>query len=112
MSPKRKPKEVEETPVPKPESVPVGERFYERFGEGDMQVIIGPHEGFVDTLGLAPETATRLHNILHRRKLYNYKMASSHPQEVVGAIQELYLLDAQKLLEAFYRFEQEIIEGG
>lgn len=87
-----------------------GERFYETMEVGDQKIIIGPHEGFVDTLGLPPELATKLHNILYRRKVYNYTQAAKHPQEVQGAIQELYMMDAQKLMEALHRFEQE--EGG
>lgn len=85
----------------------VGDRLYETMQSGDHAMIVGPHEGLVDELGLPAEAATRLHNILYRRKLYNYTQASSHPQEVFGAIQEFYALDVQKLVEAFYRFEQE-----
>lgn len=88
----------------------VGERRYETMQSGEHVLIVGPHEGLVDTLGLTEEAATRLHNILYRRKIYNYAEASKHPQEVFGAIQEFYALDVQKLVEAFYRFEQESIE--
>ena len=84
-----------------------GERFYETVEVGDQKIIVGPHEGFVDTLGLPPDLATKLHNILYRRKVYNYASAAKHPQEVQGAIQELYQMDAQKLMEALHRFEQE-----
>jgi hypothetical protein len=121
MSPKRKqptevkevlPKEMLEPPHMQRKETPVGERLYETIGDGDLKVIVGPHEGFVDTLGLPEETATRLHNILYRRKVYNYTQAARRPQELLGAIQELYMLDAQKLLEALRHFEQESIEGG
>lgn len=88
----------------------VGNRLYETMQSGDHVLIVGPHEGLVDELGLPEEAATRLHNILYRRKLYNYTQVSSHPQEVFGAIQEFYALDVQKLVEAFYRFEQELSE--
>ncbi len=84
-----------------------GERLYETLEVNGQKVIIGPHEGFVDTLGLPPELATKLHNILYRRKIFNYTQAAKHPQEVQGAIQELYMMDAQKLMEALHRFEQE-----
>jgi len=112
MSPRKKKLIVTEEPILKRTETPVGERLYEMLGEGDMKVIIGPHEGFVDTLGLPPESATRLHNILYRRKLYNYAQAAKHPQDVQGAIQELYQLDVQTLLEKMYRFELETPEGG
>jgi len=116
MSPKRKQPKEEEVIVTEPSfkraETPVGERLYETVGDGDMKIIIGPHEGFVDILGLPPEVATRLHNILYRRKIYSYTQAARHPQDVIGSIQELYQLDAQKLLEALHRFEQETVEGG
>lgn len=85
--------------------------MYDVMESGDQLIIIGPHEGFVDTLGLSEEIATRLHNILFRRKCYNYTQAAKHPQEILGAIQELYQLDAQKLLEALYQFENGTPEG-
>lgn len=88
----------------------VGQRLYETMQSGDHVLIVGPHEGLVDELGLPEEAATRLHNILYRRKLYNYTQVSKHPQEVFGAIQEFYALDVQKVVEAFYRFEQESSE--
>lgn len=116
MTPKRKQKEPITGPAITLEAEPqtvrrgeaeVGERLYETVSVGDQKIIVGPHEGFVDTLGLSPEMATKLHNILYRRKVYNYAQAAKHPQEVQGAIQELYQLDAQKVMEAMYRFEQE-----
>lgn len=85
----------------------INERNYETMQSGDHMIIIGPHEGLVDELGLSEEAATRLHNILWRRKLYNYTQVSRNPNEVFGAIQEFYALDVQKLVEAFFRFEQE-----
>jgi hypothetical protein len=89
----------------------IEQRLYETMEMGEAKIIVGPHEGLVDTLGLTPAAATRLHNILYRRKIYNYAQAAKHPQEVAGAIQELYSLDAQKLMEAFYNFEKETTEG-
>lgn len=115
MSPRKK----KESPPPIPEPAPIQtaqrvieERLYETIEAGDQRIVVGPHEGLVDTLGLPEDTATRLHNILFHRKLYNYAQLAKHPQEVVGAIQELYSLDAQKLMEAFFRYEQETTEGG
>lgn len=88
----------------------IGDRLYETMQSGGQIMIVGPHEGLVDELGLPEEAATRLHNIMYRRKLYNYTQVSAHPQEVFGAIQEFYALDVQKVVEAFYRFEQESSE--
>lgn len=99
------------TPSVKVEHREIDERLYETMEIGEVRMIVGPHEGLVDTLGLSPEAATRLHNILYRRKIYNYAQAAKHPMELRGAIQEFYDFDVQKLQEAFYRFEQETTEG-
>lgn len=114
MSPRKKKETLPPEPVQSTIQVAqreIEERLYETLEAGDSRIVVGPHEGLVDTLGLPTETATRLHNILFRRKLYNYTQLAKHPQEVAGAIQELYSLDAQKLMEAFYNFEKESTEG-
>lgn len=73
-------------------------------------VIIGPPEGLVDTLGLPGEIATRLHNILYDRKLFTYRDIS-RPGAALGAVQEAFSVDAQKLAEAFAMFETETVGG-
>jgi hypothetical protein len=73
-------------------------------GEG-MVIIIGPQDGIVDSLNLPEPFATNLHNILYTRGILDFKTAS-RGQNLIGALQEAFLLDAQKLLEAFSKFEQ------
>lgn len=73
-------------------------------------VIIGPPVGLVDELGLPPETATRLHNILYARKLFTYKNIS-RPGAAFGALQEALNVDAQILAEKFSAYETETVGG-
>jgi len=80
-------------------------RKYSAFSNGEAVIIIGPPEGLFDYLHLPEPFATRLHNILFDRGIFDYKTAS-RGQALVGALQEALLLDAQKLLEAFLRNEQ------
>lgn len=79
-------------------------------GVPGAMVIIGPPEGLVDTLGLPKDFSDRLHNILFRRKLYTYNDISK-PGAANGAMQEALELDAQKLAEAFSKFETEPVGG-
>jgi len=72
-------------------------------GEG-MVIIIGPPDEMVDSLNLPEPFATKLHNVLFERGIFDYKTAS-RGQALVGALQEALLVDAQKLLEAYLRFE-------
>lgn len=71
-------------------------------------VVIGPPEGLTDSLGLPEPFATTLHNILYDRKLFSYKDISSNQKIAVGALQEALGVDAQKLVEAYYKFGTEI----
>jgi hypothetical protein len=81
-------------------------RKYSALSNGDGGVIIlGPPESLVDELHLPEPFATRLHNILFDRGIFNYATAS-RGNTLSGAMQEALLVDAQKLLEAFYHFEQ------
>jgi len=68
-------------------------------------LIVGPPEGLVDALGLPEEIATRLHNILYRRKLLNFQAIQRRPAELRATIQELYNMDIQRLHEAFFQYE-------
>jgi len=77
-------------------------------GAEDMIVIIGPHEGLVDSLGLPEPFATRLHNVLHARGLFNYRDVTVKSQVLLGALQEALLIDVQRLNEAYFRYEQEV----
>lgn len=71
---------------------------------------IYPPEGLVDTLGLPEDMATRLHNILYDRKITSFKDISAKGV-VQGIMQDLYSVDAQKLAEAFAKFEKETVGG-
>lgn len=82
-------------------------RLYDIMQDGDQRMIIGPPEGLIDALGLPEPFATNLHNCLHRRKLFTYKQVTANHNNLVGALQEAYRVDAQILTEAFYNFEKE-----
>lgn len=81
-------------------------RKYRAFSNGDGGIIIvGPPEGLFEYFHLPEPFATDLHNILYSRGIFDYKTAS-RGQVLVGALQEALLIDAQKLLEAYFRNEQ------
>jgi len=71
-------------------------------------VIVGPPEGLVDGLGLPEEMATKLHNILYERGILTAQQASK-PHAMFGVLQELYQVDAQKIVEKFFSFEKETL---
>lgn len=71
-----------------------------------MAIPIGPPEGLVDEFMPEP-FATKFHNILHRRGLLNYSEVQKHPKELQGALQELFMLDSQRLAETYFRYENE-----
>lgn len=73
-------------------------------------VVVGPMEGLVDTLGLPDEVATRLHNILYDRGILDFKSLSRNGV-AQAVIQELFSLDAQNLVSAFLKFENENTGG-
>lgn len=70
-------------------------------------IVIGP-PNVVDELGLPEPFATRLHNILYERGIMTAKEAT-RPNVVQGALQEAYQVDAQKLVEAYFNFENESV---
>jgi hypothetical protein len=84
-------------------------RWYTAFQDGDELMLIGPPEGLVDTLELPPAVATNLHNVLYRRRIFTFADASRRGV-LVGALQEALNIDAQRLSEAFMKFEkQEVV---
>ena len=83
-------------------------RLYAAYKQGDLTIIIGPPEGIVDDIGLPKGIATRLHNILYHRKLYNYAAVAKNSNQMVGALQEALSIDVQKLNEAYFRYDQEV----
>lgn len=81
-------------------------RKYRALSNGEGFIIIkGPPEGLLDELHLPEPFATTLHNILYARGIFDYQTAA-RGQALVGALQEALLLDAQRLLEAYYHLEQ------
>lgn len=82
-------------------------RQYEVLSEGDLTIVVGPPEGLVDSLGLPEPFATDLHNVLFRRKLYNYSAINKDPRALQGALQEVLMLDVQRLSEAFFKYEHQ-----
>lgn len=82
-------------------------RKYKAFKDGDAVLVVGPPEDFLDELGIPEPFATTLHNILFNRGIFSFKDAARKPQELTGALQECYRLDAQKLMEALFKYESE-----
>lgn len=82
-------------------------RKYSAFSNGEGNVIIiGPPEDLVDSMGLPEPFATNLHNALFSRNIFTYSDACKARNGLVGVIQEIMLVDAQKLLEAFSKYDQ------
>jgi len=80
-------------------------RKYKAYSDGQGAIIIvGPPDGLLDELHLPEPFATNLHNVLFSRGIFNYQIAS-RGSALAGALQEALLLDAQKLLEAYYHLE-------
>lgn len=80
-------------------------RKYSAFTNGGKDVIIiGPPENLVDELHLPEPIATQLHNVLYARGLFTYKEAAKG-SNLIAALQEALLVDAQILLEAYHKYE-------
>lgn len=75
--------------------------------EAASGIPVGPPD-VVDDLGLPEPIATRLHNQLHSRGLWNYSDVRKRPGAVQGALQSALQVDVQMLAEAFQRYEQEV----
>ena len=83
-------------------------RKYEALSDGNGNVIVlGPPEGLVDDMKLPEPFATTLHNILYARHIFHYKDAQNR-NNLIGALQEALNLDAQKLNEAFFKYQEEV----
>lgn len=87
-------------------------RKYKAYVSPDEQqgafVVVGPHEGLVDELGLPETFATRLHNILYERGIFSYADAVKK-NAILGALQEALNIDAQKIVEQFHKYETETV---
>ena len=75
-------------------------------GEADQFIIVGPPEGLVDRMGLPEPFATNLHNLLFERKIWNYEAATKAQNNLIGILQEVLMVDVQKLLEAYFIIEK------
>lgn len=88
-------------------------RKYKAFLSPDEQsgayIIVGPPEGLVDSLGIPEPFATRLHNTLYERGIITGQDASKKHKEVIGAVQETFMVDAQRIVEAFFNLEKETV---
>ena len=80
-------------------------RKYSAFQNGEQYIIKGPPEGLVDSLGLPEPLATNLHNTLYARGVLSLADAM-RGANVVGALQEALQLDAQRITEAYFKFEK------
>src|SRR6266478_6174290 len=87
-------------------------RMYEVLREGELEIVVGPPEGLVDSLNLPEPFASNLHNAMFRRKLFNYISINKAPESLRGALQETFMLDVQKLSEAFFRYENQEMTNG
>lgn len=87
-------------------------RNQEAYEEDGMVIPIGPPERVVDVLGLPEPVATELHNALHKRGLLTFADVSRNPKSVQGALQEVLMLDVQKLTEAYYKYEHQEAHDG
>jgi hypothetical protein len=81
-----------------------GRKYAALMNGSEQRILLGPPEGMMETLGLPEPFATTLHNILYARGLLNYAAAAR--QNLIGALQEAMQLDAQRLLEAYFKYEQ------
>lgn len=84
-------------------------RKYRAMRSGEEMIIVGPPEGLVDSLGLPEPFATTLHNILYARGIFNTTDIGKNPKNLTGALQEALTLDIQKLTEAYFNYEKEVV---
>ena len=103
--------EAEATTIGEREEIIDGRRYIVKYSPdipAGAFVTVGPPHGLVDELGLPKDVADRLHQILFDRKLFSYKDISNI-KVAMGVIQDVFQVDAQKLVEAFYNFEKETL---
>ena len=74
--------------------------------EAEYGILVGPPD-IVDVLSLPEAVATRLHNELFRREIWNADIARKNPSLLAGALQKALLVDVQKLLQAYVEYERE-----
>lgn len=64
-------------------------------------IVVGPPLELVDDLGLPEPIATRFHNALYIRGLYDYLSVVKRKQDLFGAWQSALNIDTETILEAF-----------
>ena len=74
--------------------------------EAPMGIPIGPPD-VVDAIGLPEPFATRLHNLLHKRGLFDVKTVRRTPQALQSAIQSAIKVDVHVLMQAYLESEKE-----
>lgn len=89
---------------------PLTGRLYRALQEGEHILIQGPPQELMEQMGLPEPFATHLHNILYRRGILTYQDVMRRGNELRGALQEAYNLDAQRLTEAFYHLQKEEVQ--
>jgi hypothetical protein len=72
--------------------------------QAELGIPVGPPD-VVDELGLPEPFATRLHNELHNRSLWNHREIRRRPGALQGALQAALRTDFQMLSQAYYEFE-------
>lgn len=92
--------------------IEINGRKYKAYFSPDIphgaEVIVGPPEGLVDELGLSEPSATKFHNILYERGIFNYDEAKKKGA-MVGAWQEFMSMDVSFILEKFNQY-QKVVE--
>lgn len=79
--------------------------------QAEIGILIGPPD-IVDEVGIPEPLATRLHNLLHRRGLYNIRAARKNPNALQGALQAALKVDMNILMQAFQESERETPTDG
>ncbi|NIM48324.1 MAG: hypothetical protein GTO22_03545 [Gemmatimonadales bacterium] len=74
--------------------------------EASSGIPVGPPD-VVDAVGLPEPMATRLHNLLHKRGLFDVKTVRRTPQALQSAIQSAYRVDVHILMQAYIESEKE-----
>lgn len=73
--------------------------------EAALGVPVGP-PAICDALALPEAVGTRLHNELHRRKLYTLRDVQGRPGELHGALMAALRLDTQTIVEQYAQLEK------
>lgn len=79
--------------------------------DAEFGVPVGPPP-VVDILELPEPFATRLHNELHRREIWNEAVIRRNPGALIGAIQAAVRVDTQIIHQAYLDYDKEIAPDG